>query len=305
MKNRFVLGLAVLLAAAAPVGLLQEAPVAVMMKVDGDVRLAQAGAEPRAAAVGARLQDGDRVIPASGARAVVVYRTGQKREITEEVTIATPESADRGDAFERTVGVLAQAANSNARTSPNRQGMIRPLPGAPTKVAPRLGIKVESTRPTFVWRDYEGGARYRVQVRQAGSRPVRYETGDTAFTLPEGAELTPGAMVYWTVSRASTPRAEPEDSAMVMSLEEKAALATNLHAIAELGFDPQEDGRLLAAVIFTDMGLYYAAADLLDDMAAWGPVSADVLMLKGEVMDRLGLVDEARIAFDEADARIR
>ena len=305
MKNRFVLGLALLLAAAAPASLIQEAPVAVMMKIDGDVRVAHGSAPPAAAAVGARLQDGDRVIPGSGATATVVYRTGQKQEITQETTIAAPSSAERGDMFQRTVGVLAQAANSNARTSPNRQGMIRPIPGEPVKVSPRLGITVASTRPTFLWRAFEGADSYTIQVRKAGSPPVRFQASDTAFTVPADAALTPGTTYYWTIAPNTTRRPATEDSLVVMAPETGKTLEQSLEAIAGLGFDPLDDGRLLTAVVYTDLGLYYQAAEILTEMEGAGELSADVLMLKGEVLDRLGRVDEARAAFDAADARIR
>lgn len=310
MKKRLTLSLVWILAAVAAVpaaaGFLQDAPIAVMMKVDGDVRLVQGEGEPQPAVVGARLQAGDRIVPASeGATAVVVFRSGQKSEITEESVIQAPSSSDRGDMFSRTVNVLAQAANSDARTSPNRQGMIRPIPGEPTKVAPRLGIKVESTRPTFVWRSFEDAGGYTIQIRREGEPPRRYQTEDTVFTLPEDEELERGTTYHWTVAPERTRRPAREDSLVVMSAEEHEQLEWSMEAIEEMGFDPTDDGRLLSAVVYTDHGLFYDAAEVLEEMRESGEVSADVLLLQGEVLDRIGEVEEAGEAFDEADERMR
>ena len=72
------------------------------------------------------------------------------------------------------------------------------------------------------------------------------------------------------------------------------------------GLDPLVEGRLLAAVVFTDFGLYYDAVAALSDLEQGGdPLGADLYLLKGEVLDRLGRLDEAREAFDQADALLR
>jgi len=268
-----VLGLLALLLASAglfasPPEAGQDAPVAVVMKVDGDVSLVQ--------------------------------------EITETTTVEAPRTAERGDAFDRTVRVLAQAANSNARTSPNRQGMIRPLPGQVVKVRPRLGIAVASQRPTFVWRSFEGTEGYTIQIRRPGERPVRFQTSDTVFTLPADAEpLEPGETYHWTVAPTSTNRPAEEDSFRVMSAETETRLEEGIGAIEALGFDTGDDGRLLAAVVLADLGLYYDAARALDAIEEAGPLGPDVLMLKGEVLDELGRVEEAQEAFDRADRALR
>ena len=70
-----------------------------------------------------------------------------------------------------------------------------------------------------------------------------------------------------------------------------------------MGLDPAGDRRLLAAVVFTDLGLYYGAARALAEMEESGErLGADLFLLKGEVLDRLGQLEEAREAFDRADA---
>ena len=70
-----------------------------------------------------------------------------------------------------------------------------------------------------------------------------------------------------------------------------------------MGLDPAGDGRLLAAVVFTDLGLYYDAARALTEMEESGErLGADLLLLKGAVLGRL---EEAREAFDLADALLR
>jgi hypothetical protein len=151
----------------------QEPPAALVVKLQGDVSIRHGGATA-AAVVGARLEAGDEVIPAAGARAYVVHRSGQTQVVSERTTIAAPPAAAPGDAFSRTVRVLAQAATSNARTQPNRQGMIRPIPGEPVLVAPRNGIKVSGLRPTFSWMAVDGASGYTLQLRAEGERPRRW-----------------------------------------------------------------------------------------------------------------------------------
>ena len=147
MSKRLAILMALVLLALAPPPLGgQEAPAALVVKLQGEVSI-RSGSTTTPAEVGARLVAGDQVVLAAGARAYLVHRSGQTQVVTERTTIAAPApGAAEGDVFSRTVRVLAQAANSNARTQPNRQGMIRPIPGEPVLVAPRNGIKVSAVR---------------------------------------------------------------------------------------------------------------------------------------------------------------
>jgi len=283
----------------------QDAPAAVLVKVQGEVQVKLGNAPPLAAAVGTRLGVGDQVLPGAGAEAVVVHRTGRTQVVREATTIEAAEAGAQGDMFTRTVRVFAQAASSDARQTGNRQGMIRPLPGGPAPIAPRNGLKVQSARPTLTWFSVPGASAYRVQIRQEGGTPKRFEAGsDTVFTLPADGELTRGATYHWTVAPEGG-RPVMEQTFVVASPEELKQVEGALAAIEGMGLDPAEDGRLLVAVVYTDLGLLYEAEQAIVGLERAGDVSADVFLLKGEVLDALGHFDEARAAFDKADGMLR
>lgn len=278
----------------------QDAPAAVVVKVTGDVSTRSGDADPVPAGVGARLAEGDQLIPASGAEATVVSRAGRKQVVTQPVTILAPEGADRGSVFAQTIDVLAQAATSDARTVPNRQGMIRPIPGEPTPMRPKNGIRVKpGGQVTFEWAPVEGATGYMVQVRRAGAPPVRHEAEGTSLTL-DISDLDLGHMYYWTVGAGR--RVAREDSMYVPSLAEYDTFSGTLAAIVAAGFDPDDDGRLLNVMAHTDFGFLYDALDVIAQIESTGaPLSADLLLLKGELLDEMGRLDEAQAAFDAAD----
>ncbi len=282
-------------------------PAAIVVKLQGEVSIRSGGATAPAV-VGTRLTVGDEVIPATGARAYLVHRSGQTQVVSERTIVAAPSrSAEEGDMFSRTVRVLAQAANSNARTQPNRQGMIRPIPGEPVLVSPPNGITVTRQRPTFRWMEVAGAAGYTLQLRTEGERPRRFQVdGATAWTLPDSeAPLLSGRSYQWTVAPLGG-RPTREEPFTVIGDEQRQELEWSIEAIAGMGLDPLVEGRLLAAVVFTDFGLYYDAVAALSDLEQGGdPLGADLYLLKGEVLDRLGRLDEAREAFDQADALLR
>jgi len=303
MKRILAAGAAFVLLAAASWP--QDAPVAVMVKVQGDVSVRAGGGDPAPAAVGARLSAGDQVIPSAGGQAVVVHRTGRTEVVTEALTIEAPAASESGDMFSKTMQVFAQAANSEARRTGNRQGMIRPLPGGPAPISPRNGILVRTTTPTLTWFSVEGATGYRVQVRTEGAPLVRFEAGaDTVFTIPNESALERGKTYRWTVAPLQG-RPVGEQTFAVLGEDDAGQLDAAFAAIREMGLDPKDDGRLFAAIAYTDVGLLYDAADALRALETDGGVSADVYMLKGEVLDALGRLDEARAAFDKADEMLR
>ncbi len=281
--------------------LFQEQPLAVVVRVEGDVELQREGADPELASVGARLGAGDRLVPAEDGRAVVVSRTGTRQEVTEAVQIRDPGPSEEGDLFDRTVRVLSRAASADSRNLANRQGMIRPIPGEPTPLAPRNGIAVMDVRPTFRWATVDGAEGYTVQLRREGAPPVRFQAGaDTLWTLPsEVPPLLPGETYRWTIAPTGG-RPAREESFVVADAETYAEVAGALGALREMEMDPAGDGLLLAAVVYLDSGLLYDAAAALDALESGGRVGVDFWLLQGEVMAGLGRLEEARSAFDRA-----
>ncbi len=307
MKKLLVLATSILLLGAGG-GVSQDTPAAVVVKVEGSVQLAIGGGDPQAATVGTRLGVGDRILPSANGRAIVVYQTGATRTVTEAVTIEAASAQGDGDMFSRTVEVLSQAASSDARNQPNRQGMIRPVPGYPEIISPRNRIPVMAVRPTFQWHPTEGAEGYRIQIRKDGGAPVRYEAGAaTLWTLPESTPaLERGATYWWTVGPTGRGRPSREMQFQVLSEEDFQAVEGQLQALREAGLDPSGDGAFMSAVVYREAGLLYDAAHALDYLEEIRePMGVEAWLLKGEVLDALGDLEGAQAAFDQADRLVR
>ncbi|MBI4545208.1 MAG: hypothetical protein HY703_08440 [Gemmatimonadetes bacterium] len=294
-------------------------PVAVLIQVNGAVRVQRSGQRaPVGATLGMSLMDGDRVIVAAGARAVLLYRTGRTQTATASLTVAAPAENRPGGLFNQTVRTLTQVATTDARTQPNRQGMIRPIAGAAVPVSPRNRINVLDVRPTFLWFRIPEAAGYTVQIRRAETKPpltddpadtawkpVRYDVGaDTTWTLP-GSEnpLVPGAFYEWTVAAADGGRVAEPQRFRIISAPEYTALARSLGGISAMGLDPAGDGLFMAALAYRDAGLFYEADRALNRLEAAGAGTGRAFhLLRGEVYDALGLLQAAAEAFRRAEA---
>ena len=299
MRKHFIAAVALALPGQA------QTPAAMIIKVDGTVNVKVGDAAPSAAAAGTALSIGDQVLP-DGGSAVVVFATGRKQNVSEALTLAE-QGGSTASTVAKAVGVLASAANSNARSAPNRQGMIRPVPGEPVLVSPRNGVTVMSTRPTFTWLSVEGADGYMIQIRRQGGDFVRFESADTTFTLPDDAPaLMPGQSYSWTVAPSGAGRPTREQSFTVIGSGPYAAVQSDLEVLTENDLDPYGDGLFLAATIYADAGLYYEAAAAIDFLEDSGsPLSASAWLLRGEIYDALGRLDDARHAFDQADELLR
>lgn len=278
-------------------------PVALVVRVQGEVRVERGDASATATA-GQRLLAGDRLLPEPSARALLVIRSGAQQVVDEPTTLAAPATTESADLFARAVATLAQAATLDA-TLGGRQGMIRPIPGRTSLLAPANGLTVLSRRPSFRW-TATPDARYELMLRRVeGGRPEIFDVGtDTTWTLPHGTpELMPGATYAWTVfvGGRNGGRPLPQQEFRVASGEESDALAARMDAIRSVGLDPAGDGRVLAAVAFRELDLFYAASDALDALRLNGArMSPDLHRLHGEVLAELGDAEGARRAFDRA-----
>ncbi len=282
----------------------QEAPAAVVVSVQGAVEVVLGGAPPTAAAVGTRLASGDQVIPEGGV-ATIVHASGRTERVTETLTIPSASGDTEAGAFSRTVRVLASAATTDARGNPNRQGMIRPIPGEPVLIAPRNGLRVMGVRPTFAWHSVEGATEYRIQVRNLAGGMARYEASDTTWSLPTDApDLERGQTYAWTVAPSGSGRPTREQRFMVLGEDEYGEVAGALESLTAAGLDPAGAGALMATAVFREVGLFYDASSTLAGMGE-EELSADVFLLKGEILDALGDLEGAGAAFDKADRLMR
>jgi hypothetical protein len=282
-------------------------PSAVVVQVTGGVQIQRAGQSSAVpASVGLSLMPGDKVVVNAGAKATLLYKTGKMLTTTTTVTIEDAQRDKPGGLFNQTVTTLAQVATTNARTQPNRQGMIRPIEGTPAPISPRNSVKVADLHPVFTWFKLPDAASYTIQVRRVepfASRPERFSTnGDTTWTYPAGATpLIPGAVYEWTVGGSNGRAASPQRF-RVMSGEDFAHVASTMSELTTAGIDPLSDGLLLTALAYRDSGLMYDASKILDRMEANGMKGRAYYLLRGEVYDALGDLDAAAKAFSTADA---
>jgi hypothetical protein len=286
----------------------QQVPAALVIRVQGDVAVTHGEEPPVPASIGERMFVGDGVLPDDGSSAVLITRGGAQQVVTEETTIGEPRGGGNPHIFDRALATLAQAASTDASTG-GRQGMIRPIPGQTSLVAPRNQLTVVSARPLFTWTATPGQS-YDLMLRPiAGGPPQLFQVGpDTTWTLPDDMEdLEMGAEYQWTVFVGGRQggRAMQPQNFRVLGLEESVELQDYLDEIAVFGLDPRSDGLFLTTVAYRDMGLFYEAREALAAVERDGPLSWELYRLKGEIMTELGREEEARAAFDRADERMR
>lgn len=307
MRKLVHLAVGLALLAAVPVAA-QNDPAALIIRVQGEVQVRQGGGAPAPATQGAVLAVGDEVLPGPGGRATLIVPSGASQTVTEAMTVAAPQGGAPADMWQRAMNTLAQAASTDV-TAGGRQGMIRPIPGNTTLVSPRNALTVNTERPSFVWTATPGQS-YELMLRKVeGGRPEIFEVGaDTTWSYPEDREpLEFGATYSWTVfvggRRGGRPL--PQQEFRVIDIVEYAELSEFMDEIQTLGLDPMGDGLFLTVVALRDLELFYDADKAMMDLEAQGGMSADLWMLKGEILSTLGREAEARAAFDKADALMR
>jgi hypothetical protein len=278
--------------------------VAVIVQAAGDVLVERRGGASEVAGTGTRLSQGDHLRLADGARAVILYGSGRTRVVESSLAVeaeSTPEEAGAG-LFRRTIATLLQVARADARARPNRQGMIRPIPGAAVAIAPRNGVTLRTERPTFSWFAVPDASSYTLQLRPEGAAPVRFDAGaDTVWTLAdEFPPLAAGTTYTWTV--AADPRGRPAllQSFRVATAEEQAEVDAALAALAATGLDPEAEGLLVAAVVLRDAGFLHDARAALDRIEERGELGREARLLRAEILDSLGELDAAARDFGRA-----
>ncbi len=306
MNRSMLLALSTALTLSAPLS--AQDPVALVIRVQGEVDVRHGDGAPAPAAVGEQMFVGDGVLPSNGARAILVTSAGAQQVVTEETTLSAPDGAGNPAIFDRAMRTLARAASADGATG-GRQGMIRPLTCGVAPSAPRNGVLVSTRTPTISW-DGEPGQTYDLMVRKVGGseRPQIYEVGEaTSFTVPDAAAFEYGSEYSWTVfvGGRRSGRACEQMQFQVMSLQESVELEEYMDEIAVFGLDPMGDGLFLTAVAYRDLGLFYDARDALVDVEEQASLSADLYLLLGEILSEIGEGEAAREAFDKADGLMR
>ncbi len=277
-------------------------PTAVLVQVSGDVQV-QRGSTALRGAVGSALMVGDRIQIGPHSRATLLHSTGAV-EVMQVSALVAARSSRSSPVFEQTLATLAQIATTDARSQPNRQGMIRPAPGTAVPVSPRNGIKILDPTPQFIWLSIPDANSYTLQVKPADGEPIRFQTdSDTAWTLPEHRALRPGVSYQWTAGRTLDGRTAPIQSFRMATHEERSRLQSVFDEIRSWGLAPETDGLFLAAMAYRNGGFFYDANDALNrlDAADEGHGRAFHL-LRAEVFDALGRLDDAARHLELADA---
>lgn len=284
----------------------QADPVAVMVRVAGAVQVHPGGrAQPVRGAAGVQLRPGARVVVPTGAQAILLWRTGKRETLTRSTVIQAPRGARRGGVFQQTVRTLREVATTDAGVHPNRQGMIRPLAGAPVPLEPRGELRVSTDRPRFAWSPAAGATSYLLQIRDTQTGEVRrYPAGaDSVWHIPHGQpSLAWGGVYEWSVA-TDGGRASPPQRFRVAPWLAVDSVNARLAELREAEIDPEQDGLFLAALLWLEGGFPYEAARALDRLAARGEGSGRPFhQLRGEVYDRLGMLEKAAAAFQAAEA---
>ena len=280
--------------------------VAVVVKVSGKVEIQRANTKAMSATVGLPLLAGDKVVVPAGAKAVVMYRTGQMQTASAALTIAEPERKDAGSLYSRTVNTISQVASTDAAKQPNRQGMIRPVEGAPAPISPRNSIVIMDVRPQLMWFKLPNSTGYMVQLRRTDveSKPVRFSMGtDTTWSYPSSAApLVPGATYEWTVA-AKGGRVAKTETFRVVTPEQFAHLTATMQELQTAGIDPATDGLFILAIAYRDAGLFYEADNALARMATAGDGIGKVYhLLRADVLNAMGDLEGASREFKIADS---
>lgn len=265
-----ILLLATVLPAAA-----QREPLALLVRSEGSVRVLRG--QPRRpvdAAPGVQLFAGDRLKVATGARVVLLHRSGRTETRTQSITLSPPRSQETSGIFTRTLRTLVQLASSDGRVVPMGAAVVRGAVRA-TEVArplrPGHGAATAEVRPTFVWSRVPGAAGYVVELFEDGRRFHRAVVeADTTWTLPDGvAALVRGRSYAWSVAALHGGDGTMQRFRVAGEAEMK-GLCLALGEIRATGLDPERDGLLLSAVAYHDAGLFYEVLSALDRLAARG-----------------------------------
>lgn len=275
----------------------ESAPLAVVVSWTGEPRVLRADTVV-SLSVGLRLVAGDRIEVARPSTMVALHRSGRLETLATSAVLAR-DSARAEGLFARTVRTLVAVAEVDARTLLNREGMIRPIPGAAVAVAPARGILLLEERPAFTWFAVPGAVGYRLQLRAGAGAPVRRELGpDTVWV--SATALAPGTTYEWTVAARPSGRPAAPERFRIANADERAALARALDELRATGADPETDGLFLAALIHLEQGFLYAADRMLARVEAGGATGADFHRLRADVLAALGDAQRTALQLDRA-----
>ncbi len=212
-------------------------PAAIVLSTKGVVEVERAGQGKRAVLALETLLEGDVLVPAAGAEALLLGRDDRTRTVRERAAIgAPPPAASSGEAL-----FAALLSKATRMADPARLGPAAATRGenAPAPLFPRSRL-LDGT-PRFSWKGTTPGARYRVRVarKEDGTRTevLAAEAEGDHLDWPAGKDaLAPGGYVFTVEALAEEGTKEAEADAARRRSEETPFRVLGAAEAAAIGF---------------------------------------------------------------------
>jgi hypothetical protein len=284
-------------------------PVAMILEMNGGVRVKPGQGDERRASPMQVLFRGDRVITGDEGQIVIVLfkdkrreRVGAKREVTIRAEGCHPEgTTEKLPAIEKKPVINGL---DNLKVSPRGAfQLFRSEPAAePPQVNPIPGTTVLSDRPSLVWLPHVKAAMYQLEVTVAGSgrRVWTARAKEAKLAYPKGEpSLRRGRKYEWRVVAEVAPDSVQEivKSAFTVASEDG---VRELSGLKELAMSKQPSDLLLAALAYQSAGVFEEALGLFEKLSALRPAEPEYLAARAEFYERAGRGEDAKKAWAEA-----
>ena len=308
-----VFGVLALAASAGPGDTSEARPIAAkVIALEGVTEVQAPGGSPRALRVGDCVYFGENLAVSKGGSATLAMSDKTLREFTGPTTLTL--EADTGPAGGTALGNLTaamadmlfsgkprtleavmatRAVDASAETKTSVPALIRPAPGENLMEAPRQ----------FTWKGVDGVPLYRVSVYNANQMMWQGTTSESKATCPaKTCDFNPGEVYYWVVEALVGNTALRSQAAdfTILSADSRAALAKAM-TDADAAVSNPAAATALKARLCLESGAYARALEVLDQAIAGSPSRA-ALVLRAEVKNAIGLIDEALADYRQAMA---
>ncbi len=279
MKPKTSIAIPLALAFAAAFGLASVASAHQIIECVGQVLIKRGTAEYRSTGVGERLQPGDILRPASGARVKVLCDNSTIWRVPVEV----PSSLNSGCPIIEAILVRGETRHRPGGSDPQ----------IPYTLSPRMTYLLND-QPTFRWNGVEGATRYTVRLFGPVGVEWQTEVSSAEVVYPDGAPPLESGVKYLVTVEADNGRSSFEDGGAILGFEllyegdvqdvrEKAA------KIAELSDLTDEEKVLALAELYSQEYLIADAIETLEALVAQGSQTAFVYLRLGDLYGEVGL----------------
>jgi len=238
----------------------EEAPLAVLMARQGDVRVARAGGKELAGQFGMRLEGGDEIRTGAESSADIVFAAGNSIHLGANSNLVVqggrPAAAPAGggagnfESVQRFVKLKESRGTSSLATLRSAEAPAELVPIGPCQT------KVREERPVFAWRASSEVGPVKLTVYRDNGVQWQGEVGHGAsFAYPaEAPPLLPGVRYSWTVETTDPLLFPPLRSAAsffeVIGAAERGTLDAELAAAGKQELSTAGRAALRAGVLF-------------------------------------------------------